>query len=47
MIDENLNPWLIEVNKSPSWAMSLDIYKDLKKRLLYNMIDLVLLLNLN
>lgn len=45
LVDSNLKPWLIEVNKSPSWAMSVEAYKGLKEKLFNTVLDLVLLLN--
>ena len=42
MIDENLEPFLIEVNRSPSWVISNDKYKYLKENLFYKSMDLVL-----
>lgn len=45
MINENLEPQLIEVNGSPSWVTNNDIYKELKVELLTGIMDLVLFLH--
>lgn len=36
MIDENLNPWLIEINMSPSMDSSTPVTKKLVKMLLHD-----------
>ena len=41
LLDEHLKPWLLEVNRSPSFATDTDLDKALKKNLLKHTLDIL------
>ena len=43
MIDENLKPWLIEINTNPCLEESSPLLKDIIPRMIFQALDIVLL----